>query len=409
MIDVSILKGKKIGVLGLGKTGLGVLSFLNRYHIPALAWDDNPDQRQKAQDAGFPLWDEGQVDLLIASPGIALERHPKAKDALNIMGDIDLLAMLRPNATLVGITGTNGKSTTTALLTHILQQAGLPATMGGNIGIPALDLINQEDKSIFVLELSSYQLDLYTARPFALAAILNITPDHLERHGTMDAYVTAKKRIFRDCPHGYVGTTDAYTQTMAKEKGIIGIPTPSARKDLPPCLRGAHNAQNIAIASALAHQLGVTDGQIESALQTYPGLPHRMEPVGQTDTLLFINDSKATNADATHYALSSFDHIYWLCGGMAKVGGVKSLQGDMPHVVKAFFYGQDGQALAQDLTIPKSLHETLDQAFAAALKEAKEGVILLSPACASWDQFRNFEHRGDHFRSLVQATLAGVR
>ena len=407
MVNVVHLRKLTIGVLGLGKTGLGVLSFLKQHDLHAVAWDDNADQRKKATDAGFPLWAEDyRVDLLIASPGIDIHKHPKAKAAMQIIGDIDLLATLRPDARLIGITGTNGKSTTTALLTHILTHAGLPATMGGNIGIPALDLINQFDKSIFVLELSSYQLDLYSSRPFSAAAILNITPDHLERHGTMDLYATAKKKILRDCPFAVVGTTDPYCLELAQKPGILGLETPSPRQDLPPCLRGSHNAQNIAVAGAIALHFGVTESQLEEALQTYPGLPHRMEPVGQTDQLLFINDSKATNAEATHFALRSFDTIYWLCGGLAKSGGVKVLKEDMCQVKKGYFYGKDGAHLAQDLPdLPHSIHETLDQAFAAALKDAKEGVILLSPACASFDQFKNFEERGTYFRGLVEKHL----
>jgi UDP-N-acetylmuramoylalanine--D-glutamate ligase len=455
VIDVFPFSGIPVAVLGLGKSGLVAARALKASGADVRAWDDSEEKRVAAAAEGIPIVDLrsadwSEISSLVISPGIPHsfpKPHPvaaKAKEAkVEVISDIELLARTQREASFVGITGTNGKSTTTALLGHIFKQAGRTSAVGGNIGTAALSLPALGQGGIYVLEMSSYQLEITFSIPFDIAILLNITPDHLDRHGGMDGYIAAKRQIFRrqTAPRtAVIGVDDehccAIWQDLVRAGDQVVVPISSASKlidgvyaadgwlydatkgkaerivalDALPTLPGAHNWQNAAAAYAAARAAGVDAATIAAALKTYPGLPHRQERVGERDGVLFINDSKATNADAAEKALGCYENIYWIAGGLAKEGGIGSLTPYFNRIRRAYLIGQAADSFAPTLegrvpyALTRELKKAVESAFADAVRDGhRDAVVLLSPACASFDQFRDFEARGDMFRALVGA------
>jgi UDP-N-acetylmuramoylalanine--D-glutamate ligase len=460
MIAVTAFRERQVAVLGLARSGLAATAALQRGGARVLAWDDARGPRETAAATGVPIVDLAQRGLdgiaaLVLSPGIAHrypKPHPVAADArardIPILGDIELLALSCREARYVGITGTNGKSTTTALIGHILEHAGRPVAVGGNLGTAALSLPPLGADGVYVLEMSSYQLDLTESLACDVAVLLNVTPDHLDRHGGMDGYVAAKRRIFRHQKKpqaAVIGIDDAVCRGILAELRRAGAQTviPISSETGAPGgvfvaagwliddmsgsalrvvelaglarLPGRHNAQNIAAAYAAARCLGIDCATIVAALRSFPGLAHRQELIAVIDGVRYINDSKATNAEAAAKALACYDDVYWIAGGVAKEGGFAALAPLFPRIRRAFLIGEAASTFAATLEgrVPFSRCGTLAAATEAAQREAlaeRRGhpTVLLSPACASFDQFTNFEERGEVFRRLVQA-LPGVR
>jgi UDP-N-acetylmuramoylalanine--D-glutamate ligase len=452
-----------VAVLGLGKSGLVAARALWASGADVRAWDDNTAARDSAAAAGIAIVDLAKaawtgVAALVISPGIPHEHpkpHPVAdlarQNGVPIIGDIELLGRAQPQAKYIGITGTNGKSTTTALIGHILKAAGRKVQVGGNIGNAALGLDALGSDGVYVLEMSSYQLETTPTLVFDVAILLNISPDHLDRHGGMDGYVAAKRLIFRgqDARRtAVVGVDDQISrsikQALKSAAAQTVVPISSARPldrgiyaadgvlidssggtaeriaDLRPIptLPGAHNWQNAAAAYAAARAVGVPAETIAAAMATYPGLPHRQELVATIDGVRFVNDSKATNADASARALGCYDTIYWIAGGRQKEGGIASLGPYFRRIRRAYLIGEAAEPFAETLApariptvISGDLATAVRQAGADALGEGRPGaVVLLSPACASFDQFPNFEVRGVQFGDLARALApAGAR
>src|SRR6266851_2480603 len=426
MIDLGVLKGSSFVVLGLARSGLATVHALSAAGIDCVAWDDNAASREAAAKIGVPIVEPSSIEWSRAA-------------GKPIICDIELLARAQPKAGFIGITGTNGKSTTTALIGHILVEAGRRCEVGGNIGRGALDLAPLGPGGLYVLELSSYQLELLDSFRANVAVWLNITPDHIDRHGDMAGYVAAKENIFArqqpgDC--AVIGIDDqpslAVYAKMAARSGIAAVPValegPVAggvsfragmlvdadgyRVDFSdvPTLPGDHNAQNAACAWAACRWLDVPREKIVAALRSYPGLPHRQERVASVGTVVYVNDSKATNADATARALSSYRDIYWILGGQAKEGGVAPLAPWFDRIRHAFLIGEATELFAAQLEGKLAysrcgdLKSALDAAHQRAQREARgTAVVLLSPACASWDQWQSYEHRGDAFRAMARA------
>jgi UDP-N-acetylmuramoylalanine--D-glutamate ligase len=462
MIPVACFEGRTVAVFGLARSGLAAAKALVAGGAKVACWDENADARKAAAANGLDLVDLSQSDwtdfaALVLSPGVPLT-HPaphwtveRAKAAgVEIVGDVELFARAvslapehkRPK--IVAVTGTNGKSTTTALIGHVLAAAGRDARVGGNIGVGVLDLPDMHGGAIYVLELSSYQLDLTSSLKPDVAILLNITPDHLERHGGMEGYLAAKRRVLLNQGKGdtaVIGVDDAFGQqicteiTAANKRTIWPI---SARKsigrgvyvlqgrlydavdgrvseviDLTPIrsLPGRHNWQNAAAAYAAARALGVTTADAAEGLQTFPGLAHRMETIGAIGNVRFVNDSKATNADAARQAMSSYPRFYWIAGGRPKEGGISGLEDLFPSIARAYLIGEAEDAFAKTLETraPYARAGTLEAAvraaFADARKEEGEAIVLFSPACASFDQYADFEERGEAFRAAVQALI----
>jgi UDP-N-acetylmuramoylalanine--D-glutamate ligase len=371
--------------------------------------------------------DLSQFDSLVVTPGLPLNRHPiaqRARDAgLEIIGDIELFARARPELPphkVVGITGTNGKSTTTALVHHILQTAGVPSAMGGNIGLPILALDPLPEGGIYVLELSSYQLDLTQSLDCDVAVLLNITPDHLDRYENFEAYAASKARLFEMQSPKHVALfnyddeqvwrlidrSDQDEWSYPSEQVLLRTTEGLEEFTLGPALRGPHNLANAICAVDACRELGVDDTGIGDGLQTYPGLPHRMERIREKGGVAFVNDSKATNPTATAPALAAFERVRWILGGQAKTDNLDECEPHFDHVRKAYTIGEASELFASLLSphMPVAQCETLERAVGEAAAEAKPGdTVLLSPACASFDQFRDFEDRGDQFRRLVEA------
>jgi UDP-N-acetylmuramoylalanine--D-glutamate ligase len=458
-LDFSFLSGgPPVAVLGLGKSGMATVEALRASGVDVAAWDDSAAGRETAAARGVPLVDLNAADLgemqfLVQAPGIPLtfpEPHPvttRAKAAgCEIIGDIELLYRAEPEARYIGITGTNGKSTTTSLIGHILAEAGLPIAVGGNLGTPVLTFPSLGSDGGYVLEMSSYQLDLLESLVFDAAVLLNITPDHLDRHGGMDGYIAAKARIFagqagpqaaivgidsdpsRDIaerlaagghPHLIpisVGVETAGGVSVVGGWLIDDLDGDATREiDLRTIQRlpGAHNWQNAAAAWAVARVSGVDKPTIVEALKSFPGLAHRQQLVRTIGKVTFVDDSKATNVDAAEKALSSYDRIYWIAGGRAKEGGLTGLEPFMSRVVHTFLVGEAADDFAVWLagktptTIVGTIDRAVEAANAMAQADGKGGVVLLSPACASFDQFPNFEVRGRFFVAAVEA-LPGV-
>jgi UDP-N-acetylmuramoylalanine--D-glutamate ligase len=386
--------------------------------------------REELQIADLDAADLAQFDSLVVTPGLPLNRHPIAQRArdggVEIIGDIELFARARPELPphkVVGITGTNGKSTTTALVHHILQTAGVPTTMGGNIGLPILAQDPLPEGGVYVLELSSYQIDLTQSLDCEVAVLLNITPDHLDRYESFEAYAASKVRLFemQSGDHLAVARTAEWFGQGAVEHSRAGfveiiedafnIPAGDpefvmASKQIEwPALQGPHNLENVAAAMAVSYASGLSGVQIKEGLRTYPGLPHRMERIRDKDGVLFVNDSKATNPTATAPALAAFERIRWILGGQAKTDNLDECAPHFGHVRTAYTIGEAAELFERLLSphIPVKNCGKLDAAVRAAAADAEAGdTVLLSPACASFDQFRDFEDRGDQFRRLVE-------
>lgn len=455
MIDLSAYAGKTVAILGLGKTGLSAAASLGKAGAVIYAWDDALAKRDEAADKGVSIRDpeahkfEG-VDMLLLSPGIPHtfpKPHPAVKAArrknIPVICDIALLIEARPQADIIAVTGTNGKSTTTAMIGHVLENFRA-CQVGGNIGKPVLTLEPMAGNGTYVLEMSSYQLELTPNLKAVGAVLLNLTPDHIDRHGTMNGYIAAKEEIFaRPADKGGIAVIGVDTKPSlevaqrvhAGERWKV-IPVSTRHKleegvyvdqgnlyevrdghstfvvDLShaPKLWGQHNYENAACAFAVIRNVyGFDAVEIGRQILTFPGLPHRQFPVRTIGDVVYINDSKATNADAAARALECFDDIYWIIGGQPKEGGLSGLEGYKPKLRHAFVIGQAADDFAAWLTrqgIPFTPSGTLDQAVAQAHRMAqyyRSGTVLLSPACASFDQFKSFEHRGDVFTDLVKA------
>jgi UDP-N-acetylmuramoylalanine--D-glutamate ligase len=456
VITAEVFAGKHYAVYGLARSGLATVEALLASGARVTAWDDKAEARANLKSSSSLLGevaaaerltegplhhpadgppppdklgkdlviadldtaDLAQFDSLVVTPGLPLNRHPIAQRAreagVEIIGDIELFARARPELPphkVVGITGTNGKSTTTALIHHILKIAGVPTEMGGNIGLPILAQDPLPEGGVYVLELSSYQLDLTQTLDCDVALMLNITPDHLDRYEGFEAYAASKARLFEmqgaqslavvnDGVFPVIG--DLFTRTKPKVLNLGG--NISGMHEWP-ALQGPHNWQNAEAAITVCKSLGVDDQAINEGLRTYPGLPHRMERIRERGGVTFVNDSKATNPTATAPALAAFGRIRWICGGQAKTDNLDECAPHFGHVLKAYTIGEAGELFASLLSPHMAVAqcETLERAVGEAAAEAERGdTILLSPACASFDQFRDFEDRGDRFRALVE-------
>lgn len=436
MIVSAAWRGKRFAVLGLARSGAATVRALLAGGAEVLAWDDAKDKRDAviadARDVldeqlfvdDFTDWQEIEADGFVFSPGVPLNRHPLAtvaRDAgVPIIGDIELFAQARgelPAHKVVGITGTNGKSTTTALIHHILETAGVPARLGGNIGLPILGQEPLPEDGVYVLELSSYQIDLTQSLDCEVAVLLNITPDHLDRYDGFGAYAASKARLFAMQSKGHaaiIGIGDEASQGVAKQVARSGR-AEDVTKIAPgfcmdqsrwPALQGPHNAQNALAAIAACEALGVDQASIDRGLESFPGLPHRMERVATRNGVLFVNDSKATNAESTAPALAAYPRVHWILGGKAKTADLDACRPGFPHIVRAYTIGEATEMFAEILkdAMPVERSGTLAQAVRAAAANAVAGeTVLLSPACASFDQFRDYEDRGDQFRAAVEA------
>jgi len=476
MIRATTFAGRKVAVFGLGGSGLAAVRSLTDGGAEVAAWDDGAAARTAAERAGVTLVDLTQADwsqmaALVLAPGVPLT-HPKphwtverAQAAgVEIIGDVELFgrarAALAPKAAFIAITGTNGKSTTTALTAHLLSELGFDVQMGGNIGKAVLTLKLPAEGRVHVVEMSSYQIDLSPTLNPSVGVLLNVTPDHLDRHGTIEHYASVKERLVAAADAAAVAIDDTWTAGIAarledggklypftagkgagmvprlyaigatlfvhETSGAYATSEEIANLDGIASLRGAHNVQNALAALTtlralqdLADKGAVALGgkrvwdraRLAEALKTFPGLSHRMEQVAQAGHVIFINDSKATNADSTDKALTSFKgDIYWIAGGRAKSGGITALEPHFKQITRAYLIGEAEKDFARTLEgkVPYVRCGTLDAAVAAAARDAaqspdREAVVLFSPACASFDQFRNFEERGDAFRALVEA------
>ncbi|MCL5777843.1 UDP-N-acetylmuramoyl-L-alanine--D-glutamate ligase [Limibaculum sp. FT325] len=459
MIPVRVFENRRVGVLGLGRSGMPTMRALAAGGAVPVGWDDSEAARTAAEAEGFAVADltrpreAAELAALIVSPGIP-HLHPAPHPAVTaawiagvpVDNDVGLffqaLAVVGADAKVVAVTGSNGKSTTTALIHHILRAAGRPVQMGGNIGRGVLDLDPPADGEAVVLELSSYQIELARVLAPEVAVFLNLSPDHLDRHGGMGGYFAAKRRLFEmGAPRRMViGVDDDYGRFLAnseagedEDEGARVIEISAARKlraegwsvfmnrrflsewrngrqvaafDMggAPALMGAHNHQNACAAWAACRALGLGPRQIEAGIASFPGLAHRMERLGTVRGIPVINDSKATNADATEKALMAFERVRLIAGGQPKAGGIEPLRPLFDRIAKCYLIGEAADAFAVTLgdAVPHEACRTLERATKAALAEAQPGeAVLLSPACASWDQFTSFEHRGDAFRALV--------
>ena len=458
MVPVTAFAGKKVAIFGLGGSGVASASALLAGGADVIGWDDSAEAVAKATSAGIPSGDLRQVDwkrisALVLAPGVPLT-HPAphwtvrlARAAgVEVIGDIELFCRERraraATAPFIAITGTNGKSTTTAVVAHLLRSAGRDAEIGGNIGTAILSLAPPDQTRAHVVECSSYQIDLAPTLDPSVGILLNITEDHLDRHGTLAHYAAVKERLatgVQEDGMAIIGVDDAWCAAVADRIEQVGkkLIRVSVRRPLPgglyfenesimraadggACaiakiggigsLRGMHNAQNAACAASAALALGLSAQAIQRGLASFPGLAHRMEEVGRKARVLFVNDSKATNADSAAQALACFSDIFWIAGGRAKTGGIASLGSFFPRIRKAYLIGEAATDFAAELEgrVPHAVVGTLERAIERAAADAetsevREPVVLLSPACASFDQYRNFELRGDKFRELVRA------
>ncbi len=459
MIPVTTLAGKKVALFGLGGSGSATAKALIAGGADVTAWDDNPDSVAKASSEGITTADLHTIDwsvqaLFVLSPGVPLT-HPKphwtvdlARAAgVDIVGDVELFVRERrahaPDCPFIAITGTNGKSTTTALIAHILKSSGRDTQLGGNIGTAVLTLDPPKSERYFVVECSSYQIDLSPTLNPSAGILLNLTPDHLDRHGTMQHYADVKERLVAGSDVAVVGVDDSHSALIADRIERAGVKVvrisrrnvladgiyaegtkliqaaggamlPFVDLDGIQTLRGSHNAQNAAAAVAACLAVGVSAEDIRAGLASFPGLKHRMQPIGRRGNVVFVNDSKATNADAAAPALSSYNRIYWIAGGLPKAGGITTLAPYFPRIAKAYLIGEAAAEFAATLgeAAPYEISGTLERAVAHAAAEAEKDetgpvAVMLSPACASFDQYKNFEVRGDAFVGHV-AALDGV-
>jgi UDP-N-acetylmuramoylalanine--D-glutamate ligase len=463
LIPITTFAGKKVAVFGLGRSGLLSAQSLIKGGADVVAFDDSEKSVAEARAAGLATQDLHELEwsgiaALVLAPGVPLT-HPTPhwsvvlaqKAGVEIIGDIELFCLERaPRAAdcpLIAITGTNGKSTTTALIAHLLKSVGRDVQMGGNIGVPVLALEPFKPGRVYVLEISSYQIDLAPSLRPTVGILLNVSPDHLDRHGSMENYAAIKALLPASVEPGgtaVIGVDDRYTRAAADRIERAGKPVVRVSVQAPlrdgfyvegsrimravggkahaaaqlagiGSLRGLHNAQNAACAIAACVALGLDLPAIQKGLTSFPGLAHRMQQVGRKGRVLFVNDSKATNADSAAKALGSFNDIFWIAGGKPKTGGIESLAEFFPRIRKAYLIGEAAKDFATTLD-GKAAHEidgVLSAAVDAAARDAeacdaKEPVVLLSPACASFDQYPNFEVRGQAFTDIVRA-IAGVR
>jgi UDP-N-acetylmuramoylalanine--D-glutamate ligase len=426
VITSSTFSGRSYAVLGLARSGLATVEALLASGAHVMAWDSREEVREQVRvpHPKVRIADPLVTSLyrfagVVVSPGVPLNRHPiapRAREAkVPVIGDIELFSQARaelPPHKVVGITGTNGKSTVTALIHHIVESAGIPTLMGGNIGLPILSQEPLPEGGVYVLELSSYQIDLTQSLDCDLAVLLNISPDHLDRYDGMDDYAASKARLFamQSAEHvAVIAPEDDYTRAIAAQVAGRKLLVSSAQvKDQSrwPSLQGPHNAQNVAAAVSVARELGIGDAVIAEALKAYPGLPHRMERVAERNGVLFVNDSKATNPTSTAPALAAYPAVRWILGGQPKGDDLAPCEPYLGHVRGAYTIGEAGPMFARLLApkVPVTECGVLDAAVAAAAGEAEEGeVVLLSPACASFDQFKDYEARGAAFRAAVEA------
>jgi UDP-N-acetylmuramoylalanine--D-glutamate ligase len=459
MMPVTSLGGRKVALFGLGGSGLATAQALMVGGADVTAWDDNPASVEKAVAAGINTADLHGIDwnsfdCFVLSPGVPLT-HPKPHwtvdlahaAGVEIIGDVELFVRermaLSPDCPFIAITGTNGKSTTTALIAHILKSSGRDTQLGGNIGTAVLTLDPPAASRFYVVECSSYQIDLAPSINPSAGILLNLTPDHLDRHGTMQHYADVKERLVAGSKNAIVGVDDSYCSQIADriERAGVSVTRISRRLALKDgifadgtrilkaeagnvtelldlkgveTLRGGHNAQNAAAAIGACLAVGVSLDDVRAGIRSFPGLKHRMQPVGKRDHVTFVNDSKATNAEAAAPALSSYDRIYWIAGGLPKEGGIAALQPLFSKIAKAYLIGEAAPQFAATLgeAVPYEISGTLDLAVAHAAKDAAADTtgpvaVMLSPACASFDQYKNFEVRGDSFVAIVSG-LDGV-
>jgi len=455
MIVPTYYKGQKVAVLGLGKSGRSVAQSLLKAGAHVLGWDDQEEAQVIARDQGIPLinlnsveWED--VNQLILSPGIPHHYpapHPLVARAqiagVRPLSDLEVLYKSQPRARYMGITGTNGKSTTTTLISHVLKESGAQVEAGGNLGIPVMELNPLDEDGIYVLEVSSYQLELSPSLHFNVGILLNITPDHLERHGGMDGYIAAKRLIYRNTTAQdtlVISVDDLPCLTIyetLKASGKVQLIPISICKSLSEGiyvkegvlyensqptldlknlerLKGQHNWQNVAAAYGALRSMGFGVDAIAKGIASFPGLAHRQQVVERYKNVVFVNDSKATNADAVAKALACYQgsSVYWLVGGRPKEGGITTLKSYFSSIEHAFLYGEAASSffLTLEEGVPYTLCETLEEATEKAAKLAftdqkRDAVVLLSPACASFDQFRDFEARGEAFCQYVQKEI----
>lgn len=456
MIAVTTYRDKRVALFGLGGSGMATALALIAGGAELIAFDDNPERVKLAAAEGIATQnlrelDFSKIDALVLAPGVPLT-HPKPhwsvelakSNDVPIVGDVELFANERrtnaPGSKFIAITGTNGKSTTTVLISHVLKSAGRNVQMGGNIGRAVLSLDPLSDDAVYVVECSSYQIDLAPSLDPTIGILLNLAPDHLERHGDMDHYASIKERLVAASGEAIIGVDDDYSAAIAAyhadgkrhihrisnvssvDEGVYlsghhlerangGMSHRIADLGGIPSLRGIHNGQNAAACWLACHLVGLSDEEIQAGFKSFTGLAHRMEPVGTIGRIVFVNDSKATNADAAAMALASYDRIYWIAGGLAKEGGINSLRSFFPKIEKAYLVGEAAPEFAAVLSddVAFEISGTIGAAVQRAFEEASaaagdtELAILLSPACASFDQFANFEIRGEAFRTAVEA------
>jgi len=445
MIPVTTRKGQNIALFGLGGSGMVTAEALMAGGANLTAFDDNPQKVEEANTKGITTgdlrsYDFSNADALVLAPGVPLT-HPKPHWTVElakahnvpIVGDVALFAderrAIASDSSFIAITGTNGKSTTTALISHVLASAGKDVQMGGNIGRAVLSLDSLSNEKIYVVECSSYQIDLAPELDPSIGILLNLAPDHLDRHGTMANYAEIKSRLVKGSDNALVGVDDPYTLAIADSIEVDKLTRISVRHALEKgiyvdgenimdtgeivaslrdiaSLRGKHNLQNASCAYAVCKLAGLSNAEIQNGLNTFPGLAHRMEILGYVGEVGYVNDSKGTNADAAAMALASFNDIYWIAGGLAKEGGIESLRPLFGNITKAYLIGEAAPEFAATLgaDVAFEITDTLAMAVERASQNtsvAGKGTVLLSPACASFDQFANFEVRGEAFRQEV--------
>ncbi len=426
MITSAAFANRKFAVLGLARSGLGAVRALSASGAHILAWDNREEARDAICDIA-EIGDPMETDLtgyngIVVSPGVPLNSHPiaekAAREGVPIIGDIELFALARdclPTHNVVGITGTNGKSTTTALVHHILKSSARPVRMGGNIGLPILTQEPLQAGGVYVLELSSYQIDLTNSLDCDVAVLINLSPDHLDRYESYEHYVQSKGRLFdmqQPKQHAVFGNSDTDTLRIYdhvkqnKDPRYLHLTDPRGIQGQAdwPSLQGPHNMQNVAIAIAIVEALGIREHQWRAALCSFKGLSHRMEIVGERDGVLFVNDSKATNAASTAPALAAYNRIHWILGGLAKSDDLSECAPNFGNVVKAYTIGEAGPRFANLLQSQVAVEscELMVTAVQHAATNATAGdVVMLSPACASFDQFKDFEARGDCFKAAA--------
>lgn len=451
MITAPSYQDKRIGVFGLARSGLATVHSLVASGAKVFAWDDQPDARKLVRGYATDLYefDFDELDALVLAPGVPLthpEPHPLVQKAnqsgVPIISDIEVFQAARetlPRHKTIGITGTNGKSTTTALIGHILGAAGYKVAIGGNIGTGVLSLDPLPSGGVYVFELSSFQLDLTKSFNSDVAVLLNISPDHLDRHGTMAGYIAAKSRLIEQQGAGgtaVIAVDDQPSRDVAANCQSVVLVSAEGKMETGvsvdggmliddidqqavavgslldvKSLQGSHNWQNAAAAYGACRTLGLTAEKIYAGLCSFPGLEHRQEIVSCNRDITVVNDSKATNVDAAARALQTFDKVRWIAGGRAKDDNFSGLSTAVSKVRKAYLMGEAGRAIGEAMpaSLAQEYYPTMVEALTAAIREAEGGdTVLLSPACTSFDQFTSFETRGDAFKQTANQLLGDV-